>query len=163
MPYQRPPNRNLPLPPMDPYAMPYLPPGYGPPPIPYGHQQFFYPQESLVQTDDAQYDLSVHAHWRDRVVPLPGFRSSRTLRPTPESSRIIIRDPKKSPQTNKKQLLPPRSHGVLQTQTSKVKEGGETPEIPPSTRNTPVSSRNYLLERFTSNICSQEITDSTNM
>ncbi len=132
---------------MDPYAPPYSPLAYAPPNNPYSHQQFFYPQEGLVQRDDIQYDSSVHSYWKDRTVPAPGFRSPRTLRPTLENNRIVIKDPKKSPETSKKQLLPPRSYGKpngTQPQISEVKEGEKSPELAPATKQLTVSTRSYL-------------------
>lgn len=98
---------NLPPSPMDPYSPPFSPV------VTYvspngGEQPVFYPQgPPPIQVDDVEYDANIHPYWRDRVVPRPGFKSSRTLGPTPESIRIIIKNPNES-KSNRPQLLPPR-------------------------------------------------------
>lgn len=143
MAHKQSPNRISPQSHMEQYSPPYSRTAYAPPTSPYGHQQLFYPQPiSPIQVDDAQYDSSIHPYWKDRVAPRHGFRSPRTLGPPPESSRIVIKDPKKSNETSSKQLLTPRSHTKSNKRKTQTKENqgatetkGKSPEINP----TPVS------------------------
>jgi hypothetical protein len=119
---------------MDPYSPPFSPVAYLSPTIPYANQQIFYPQDQpLIPVDDVQYDSNIHPYWRDRVVPRPGFKSSRTLGPTPESSRIIIKDPKKSHQSNKQLLLPPRSYVLPKKQIPEKTQNKEKSPDPSPT------------------------------
>lgn len=84
---------------------------------------------SPIQVDDAQYDSNIHPYWKDRVVPRPGFRSPRALGPSPETNRIVIKDPKKSNEPNKQQLLPPRSYGKPAQTKKEIRE--KSPELNP--------------------------------
>lgn len=112
-----------PLSPMDPYSPPFSPTAYGSPTISYANQSTFYPQDPApIPVDDVQYDPNIHPYWRDRVVPRPGFKSSRALGPTPESSRIVIKNPNKLNQSSKQQLLPPRSYAVSKKQSQDKNE-----------------------------------------
>ncbi|KXN83986.1 putative RNA helicase SDE3 [Leucoagaricus sp. SymC.cos] len=132
---------------MDPYSPPYSPLNYVSPTNPYGHHhhQFYYaspphngPSPNLIQVDDAQYDSNIHPYWKDRVVPRPGFRSSRALGPAAESNRIVIKDPKALKNTQTKQLFPPRSLNQSNQQKSPIqnkenhKIKTKTPEIQPT-------------------------------